>query len=108
MKSKFIGKKFNRPELNYKDKLEIRKTLQQAKMKTIYISGGRKDKIRPGDVIGTLTALPNALSADDIGKIELHDTFTYVAVSFSVAEKALQKLTTNKIKGHKFKASYVK
>lgn len=105
---RLMGKKFNRPELNFKGKMVIGEVLQQPKMKTIYISGGRKDKLRPGDVLGTLTASPNALASADIGKIELHDTFMYVAVSFSVAEKALQKLTTNKIKGRKFKASYIK
>lgn len=103
-----IGKPFNRFELNTKGKAVIGKTLQQPKMKMIYISGGRKDKLRPGDIIGTLTSQPNAIPAVDIGKIELHDTFTYVAVSFTVAAKALQKLTSSKIKGHKFKASYIK
>ncbi|AZZ37041.1 ATP-dependent RNA helicase DbpA [Bdellovibrio sp. qaytius] len=103
-----MGKPFNRFELNLKGKAVIAKTLQQPKMKMIYISGGRKDKLRPGDVIGTLTSQPNAIAATDIGKIELHDTFTYVAVSFAVAGKALQKLTTSKIKGHKYKASYIK
>lgn len=103
-----IGKPFNRFKLDLKGKAVIGKTLQQPKMKMIYISGGRKDKLRPGDVIGTLTSQPDAIAAVDIGKIELHDAFTYVAVSFSVAGKALQKLTTSKIKGRKFKASYMK
>ena len=102
-----LGKKLNRLELGFKNKTVVAKVLQQSKMKTIYISGGRKDKLRPGDVIGTLTAAPNAIAAADIGKIELQETFTYVAVSFSVAEKALQKLTANKIKGRKFKVSFV-
>lgn len=103
-----IGKPFHRLELNLKGKAVLGKTLQEPKMKMIYISGGRKDKLRPGDIIGTLTSQPEAIAAVDIGKIELHDTFTYVAVSFSVASKALQKLTTSKIKGHRFKASYLK
>lgn len=103
-----MGKPFNRFELSLKGKAVIGKTLQQPKMKMIYISGGRKDKLRPGDVIGALTSQPNAIEAVDIGKIELHDTFTYVAVSFSVAGKALQKLTSGKIKGRKYKASYLK
>ena len=103
-----IGKPFLRSELNVKGKAVIAKTLQQAKMKMIYISGGRKDKLRPGDIIGALTAQPEAIAADEIGKIELHDSFTYVAVSFAMAGKALQKLTTSKIKGRKFKASYLK
>lgn len=103
-----IGKPFNRFSLNLNGKATIAKTLQQPKMKMIYISGGRKDKLRPGDVIGTLTSQPNAIAAADIGKIEVHDTFTYVAVAFSVAGKALQKLTSSKIKGCKFKASYMK
>ena len=103
-----IGKKLIRQELNLKINTTVSQSLQQAKMKTIYISGGKKDKIRAGDVIGMLTAQPGAIAAVDIGKIEIHDTFIYVAVASSHADRALQKIIVGKIKGRKFKASYLK
>jgi ATP-independent RNA helicase DbpA len=75
---------------------------QDAKMATLYISGGRKDKVRPGDILGALTGEAGGLSGTDIGKIEIHDRFSYVAISKSVAELTLQKLRCGKIKGRKF------
>ncbi|MES2770266.1 MAG: ATP-dependent RNA helicase DbpA [Bdellovibrionota bacterium] len=103
-----IGESLIRDELNSEKTTAVTSLLQQPKMKTIYISGGRKDKIRAGDIVGALTSAPTIISATDIGKIDLHDTFTYVAVSFEFAEKVLQKLSSSKIKGRKFKVSYVK
>ncbi len=105
---KMIGRKFNRPELKATFKPSLTQNLQQPKMKTIYISGGKKDKLRPGDILGALTASPQPIASAEIGKIETHDTFTYVAVSFAFADRALNKLIANKLKGRKFKASYIK
>ncbi len=103
-----IGESLIRGELNSEKAAAVTNLLQQPKMKTIYISGGRKDKIRAGDIVGALTSAPTVITAADIGKIDLHDTFTYVAVSFEFAEKVLQKLSSSKIKGRKFKVSYVR
>jgi ATP-dependent RNA helicase DbpA len=92
-----------RQDLGFKNQLGLGREFQSAPMKTIFISGGRKDKLRPGDVLGTLTADPQALKADEIGKIEIHPNRTYVAVKSHLAEKALDKLRRGKIKGSKFK-----
>lgn len=73
-----------------------------APMQTLYISGGRKDKLRPGDILGALTGEAGGLGAADIGKIEIHDKFSYVAVARSRAASAAQRLKTGKIKGRKF------
>lgn len=71
--------------------------------RTLYISGGKGNKLRPGDILGTLTAEPNAIAGKDVGKIEVHDRFSYVAIKTSEVDKALAKLQSSKIKGSKFK-----
>jgi ATP-independent RNA helicase DbpA len=76
--------------------------LSAPKMQTLYISGGRKDKVRPGDILGALTGEAGGLKASDVGKIEIHDRFSYVALSKQVASMALQRLRDGRIKGRKF------
>ncbi len=71
-------------------------------MVTLCIYGGRKNKIRAGDVLGALTA--NAqLPGKQIGKIDLLDNMAYVAVGRPIAKQALKILSEGKIKGRKFK-----
>lgn len=71
-------------------------------MVTLLVNGGRKDKVRAGDLLGALTA--NAvLSGDQIGKINLFDKISYIAVEQKVAKQALAILSEGKIKGRKFR-----
>ena len=72
-------------------------------METIQILGGRKEKIRPGDVLGALTG-EAGLPGSQIGKINVTDYSTYVAVERSIAREALRKLNAGKVKGKKVKA----
>ncbi len=74
-----------------------------ARMVTLQISGGRKDKLRPGDILGALTR-DGGIPGDQIGKIDIFDRHSCVAVSNTVAKAALQHITRGKIKGRKFKA----
>lgn len=76
---------------------------RRATMDTLRVSGGRKQKIRPGDILGALTGEAGGLSGDDIGKIEIHDDFTYVAVSRAVSEAAQKGLSEGRIKGKKLR-----
>lgn len=69
---------------------------------TLQIGAGKKDKIRPGDIVGALTA-SSELNKDHIGKITVLDKMTYVAVTRSMAKKALAILSDGKIKGRKFR-----
>lgn len=71
-------------------------------MVTLSINGGRKDKVRPGDILGALTA-DNKLSGKQIGKIDLFDTIAYVAVERAITSQALKALSEGKIKGRKFR-----
>ena len=71
-------------------------------MVTLCINGGRKDKVRAGDILGALTA--NALiPGKQIGKIDIADTIAYVAVERPAARQALKILSEGKIKGRKFR-----
>ena len=78
----------------------------QAPMVTLQILGGRKEKIRRGDVLGALTG-DGGLPAAAIGKIDINDFSTYVAVERAIAPKALRALNEGKVKGKKVKARVV-
>ena len=67
-------------------------------MVTLQILGGRKEKIRAGDVLGALTKDLGFESAQ-IGKINVNEFSTYVAVECSIASEALRKLNAGKVKG---------
>jgi len=69
-----------------------------APMKTLQIVGGRKEKIRPGDVLGALTG-EAGFSAAQIGKINVNEFSTYVAVDKCIADEAVQRLSQGRIKG---------
>jgi ATP-independent RNA helicase DbpA len=71
-------------------------------MATLQILGGRKEKIRPGDVLGALTGEAGFTGAQ-IGKINVTDMFTYVAVERGIADDAVRKLGAGKVKGKKVK-----
>lgn len=76
-------------------------------MDTILISGGRKDKVRAGDILGALTGEAGGLAGTDIGKIEIQDRLSYVAVARRVSRKAVQSLNAGRIKGKRFRATLV-
>ena len=67
-------------------------------MTTLQILGGRKDKIRPGDVLGALTG-EAGFTAAQIGKIHVGEFHTYVAVARGIAQEAQRRLMAGKLKG---------
>ena len=71
-------------------------------MVTLCINGGRREKIRAGDILGALTANTD-LSGKQIGKIDIFDIIAYVAVEQAIAKQALKILTQGKIKGRRFR-----
>ena len=71
-------------------------------MTTLFINGGRKEKVRAGDILGALTASQKLLGKD-IGKIDIFDKLSYVAVARPLAKQALKILSEGKIKGRKFR-----
>lgn len=76
------------------------------KMKTLLVYGGKKDKVRPGDLLGALTG-EAGIDGKAVGKIDLFKVYSYVAIERSVAKKALQRLQAGKIKGRKFKVEAI-
>ena len=109
---KYTGIKIEEKTLAKVENLDIdhfKKSIQQeATMATLFIAGGRKEKVRPGDILGALTGDAGRLPASNIGKIEIHDHFSYVAVSREVGLNALQRLRDGKIKGRKFRIEFVR
>jgi ATP-independent RNA helicase DbpA len=82
-------------------------------MMTLVISGGKKDKLRPGDVLGALTG-DAGLSKEQVGKINVTEFQTYVAIDRRVAYDAYARLTGNPlggdfgaIKGRNFKMRFI-
>lgn len=69
---------------------------------TFCISGGRRDKLRPGEILGALTA-PGGIEGKAVGKIDVMDYASYVAITRDVAAQAGQQLKRAKIKGRSYK-----
>ncbi|MDO1447500.1 DEAD/DEAH box helicase [Rhodocytophaga aerolata] len=74
---------------------------------TLHIKAGKKEKISPRDIVGAIMA-EAGLSASEIGKIEVHDHYSYVAVPYTQGKDILDKLNTGKIKGRKIRVTVVK
>ncbi|AKE52716.1 ATP-dependent RNA helicase DbpA [Kangiella geojedonensis] len=75
----------------------------KAPMSTIQIDGGKKQKLRPGDILGALTA-DYRIEGNDVGKIQIANSWAYVAVKSDILDAALQLLNGGKMKGKKFRA----
>ncbi len=74
---------------------------------TLQIAGGRKDKLRPGDILGALTG-DGGIAGTQVGKIALGDLHAYVAVTRDAAAAALQRVNAVGIKGKPFKVRQLK
>ncbi|SNY77398.1 ATP-dependent RNA helicase DbpA [Enterobacter sp. CC120223-11] len=79
----------------------------EAVMATLCIDGGKKAKMRPGDILGALTG-DMGLDGADIGKIDIHPIHAFVAVKQSVARHAWKQLQQGKIKGKSVKVRLFK
>ena len=74
----------------------------QPPMVTLCIAAGRKDKLRPGDILGALTG-DAGIPGSQVGKIAIFDFQAFVAVERTVARQALKRLNDGKIKGRSLK-----
>ena len=75
-------------------------------MATLQIIGGRKEKIRAGDVLGALTG-DMGYTREQVGKINVNDFSTYVAVDRAIAAQAVARLNSGRVKGKSVKARLV-
>ena len=85
----------------------LRSAAGPPKMSTILISGGRQDKVRPGDILGALTGEAGGLEGSDIGKIEVQQRLSYVAVSHQHGAHATERLNAGRIKKKRFRATLI-
>ncbi|WP_165855038.1 ATP-dependent RNA helicase DbpA [Marinobacter sp. JSM 1782161] len=72
-------------------------------MVTLQIDGGKKQKVRPGDILGALTG-ESGVPGKSVGKINVMDNSACVAVERSHSKQALEKLSSGKMKGRSFRA----
>ena len=70
------------------------------KMTTLYIGKGKKDKLSKGDIVGFLCK-KGELTADEIGRIDVKERYTYVAVKREKLQQVLRLTQGEKIKGIK-------
>lgn len=78
----------------------------QPKMVTIQLDSGRKDKLRPGDILGALTG-EAGLIGSQIGKIDIFDMSSYVAIELTALRQAMNYLSEGKVKGRSIRARKV-
>ncbi|MEA3513320.1 MAG: ATP-dependent RNA helicase DbpA [Campylobacterota bacterium] len=88
--------------INSDDIFKLDDTYLNYDYSSIYIGGGKRHKLRAGDILGALTA-GIGLEKDDIGKINILPTCSYVAVKNAVLEKAFSGLSNNRVKNRFFK-----
>jgi superfamily II DNA/RNA helicase len=67
---------------------------------TLFISGGRKDKISKGDIAG-LFFKQGGLNKDQLGNIELKPDCAFVAIPLSLADELVEKLSNSRLKKKK-------
>lgn len=78
----------------------------RAPMVTLCIQGGKKDKLRPGDLLGALTG-DGGLTFEQVGKINVTEFNTYVALDRRIAKQAFSRLSNSAIKGKRFRMRYL-
>lgn len=85
----------------------LRESVMRPAMITIQIDGGKRDKVRPGDIVGALTG-QDGIKGDQIGKISVSQNFSYVAVKRVVHKVAFKKLENGKLKGRNFRVRVIR
>ena len=70
----------------------------QPRFQTLYIGKGRRDKLSKTDIVGFLCK-KGGLKGDEIGRIDVRDRYTYVAVARTKAKQVVQRTQGEKIKG---------
>ncbi len=89
------------PPLSLLDKPAIKPS-----MATLQIDGGKKQKLRPGDILGALTG-EGGIAGRQVGKINISDNWAYVAVSRDAVKSALKKLGQGRLKGRTFRVRLI-
>ncbi len=100
-------------EQQFKEKIQQRVIVGESKgeklgvgIMKLHINAGKKTKMRPVDIVGTLCNLPG-ISAQDIGIIVIQDISTFVEIMNDKGEMVYQMLQTTPIKGRMRRVSKV-
>jgi len=100
----YLGQRISPEKLPGFEVLE--QEIYRAAMVTLRIDAGKKQKIRPGDILGALTA-EGGIAGNQVGKIQVANSWSYVAVNRGVAKAALKKLSEGKLKGRSYRARQI-
>jgi len=85
----------------------LEKLAYEPRMATIQIDGGKKQKVRAGDILGALTG-KEGIQGKQVGKIQIFDNWSYVAVDLDVVNEALDKISRGKLKGRSFRVRRIR
>ena len=96
----YLKQKFQRGDLPHIRLL--REPVFSPPMVTIHIGGGKKQKLRAGDIVGALTGA-DGIPGTEIGKIQVGDHWAYVGVAHKHGKTAFNKLSQGKLKGRSFR-----
>jgi ATP-independent RNA helicase DbpA len=97
---KIQGKTFELQKFNILDETEPYNVLP--KMRTLMILGGKKDKLRPGDIAGAIVG-ESGVDFNCIGDISISNAITYVAVEAQKSKQVFNALKSGRIKKKKFR-----
>lgn len=92
----------SRPKVKREKAKEINKGITK-----IYLNGGKKKKIRAGDIVGAISRI-NGIEADDIGIIDVQDMVSYVDILNGKGNKVIEGLKESTIKGKKLRIEKAK
>lgn len=73
---------------------------REAGMTRLFVSIGRRDFVRPGDIVGAIAG-ETKISGGSIGSIDIFDNHTFVDVPSDVANKVVEVMDGNQIKGRR-------
>lgn len=94
------------PDIEYANISDLRADSSFAldsQLNTLCIDGGKKNRLRAGDILGALCK-DIGIDGASIGKIDIHDTQSYIALDSKISNKALKGIRSGKIKNRKFRA----
>jgi ATP-dependent RNA helicase DeaD len=71
----------------------------------LFVSAGNRDNIRPGDLVGAITG-EASVTGEEVGRIEIRDTFSVVEVASGVADKVIKALNGTTLRGRSLRVDY--
>ena len=101
----FINENLEEGILNLKSrpkKKKVKDKVINSNITKLYLNGGKKKKIRAGDIVGAISRI-EGISGDDIGIIDVQDNVSYVDILNGKGKKVIEGLKNATIKGKKLK-----